>query len=146
MKKIFVFIPWAIVLLNVTGVALNYNQLPETIPSHFNLQGEVDGYGDKSTIFILLVLHLGITALLNWVGNHPEQHNYPIAITDENRAQQYKLSSLLVQRLNVIIGLLFTTITLSVMFPNFPTEIMLLELGLIFLELILHFRRIRKSK
>ena len=146
MKKIVVFIPWVIVLLNVTCVALNYNQLPETIPSHFNIQGEVDGYGNKSTIFILLLLHLGITALLNWVGNHPEQHNYPITITEENRALQYKLSSVLVQRLNVIIGLLFTTITLSVMFPNFPTEIMLLELGLIFLELILHFRRIRKSK
>ena len=146
MKKIVVFIPWVIVLINVTCVALNYNQLPETIPSHFNIQGEVDGYGDKSTIFILLLLHVGITALLNWVGNHPEQHNYPIAITDENRAQQYKLSSQLVQRLNVILGLLFTTISLSVMFNAFPTEIMFLELGLIFLELILHFIRIRKSK
>lgn len=146
MKKIIVFIPWGIVLINITVVALNYNHLPETIPSHFNIQGEVDGYGDKSTIFILLLLHVGITALLNWVGNHPEQHNYPIAITDENRAQQYKLSSLLVQRLNVILGLLFTTISLSVMFPAFPTEIMFLELGLIFLELILHFIRIRKSK
>ena len=122
-------------LINVTCVALNYNHLPQTIPSHFNIKGEVDGYGDKSTIFILIVLHIGITALLNWVGNHPEQHNYPIAITDENRAQQYKLSSQLVQRLNVIIGLLFTTISLSVMFPNFPTEIMFLELVLIFLDL-----------
>jgi len=146
MKKIIVFIPWAIVLINVTCVALNYNHLPQTIPSHFNIKGEVDGYGDKSTIFILIVLHIGITALLNWVGNHPEQHNYPIAITDENRAQQYKLSSQLVQRLNVIVGFIFITITLAVMFPAFPTEIVSLELGIIILELVLHFLRIRRSK
>jgi uncharacterized membrane protein len=138
MKKIFSFLPVVLFLGNVILVANIYPHLPDIIPSHFNIKGEVDGYGDKSTILIPLILQLGLSLLLMWVGNHPEKHNYTVAITDENRAEQYSLSSRLIRRLNFIIGLVFITITYSITTPTFPKFIVLMELALIFGVIVLH--------
>lgn len=40
-----------VLVLNVIICAYYYNQLPETIPIHFNFQGDVDGHGSKSSLF-----------------------------------------------------------------------------------------------
>lgn len=51
--RVFSFISLA-ALIGTWIVALTaYGSLPETIPSHFNLNGEIDGYSNKVTIFLL---------------------------------------------------------------------------------------------
>ena len=44
-----------------------YASLPETIPAHYNAKGEVDGWGDKSSVLLLygicLVMYIGLTVL-----------------------------------------------------------------------------------
>ena len=139
-------LPILFVLINCILIIVSYEGLPETIPSHFNIKGEVDGYGDKSTIFIPLVIQLVVSILLLWIGNHPEKHNYLVAITDENRAEQYRLSSRLIKKLNFIIGLVFITITYSIATPTFPNFIILLELALIFGVIVLHLYQPSKRK
>ena len=139
-------LPILFVLINCILIIVSYEGLPETIPSHFNIKGEVDGYGDKSTILIPLFLQLGLSLLLLWIGNHPEKHNYLVAITDENRAEQYSLSSRLIKKLNFIIGLVFITITYSIATPTFPNFIILLELALIFGVIVLHLYQSSKRK
>jgi uncharacterized membrane protein len=89
MKKIIGFLPILFLIANAILVTICYQDLPDIIPSHFNIKGEVDGYGDKSTIIIPLMIHIGITLLLSWIGNHPEKHNYSVTITEENKAAQY---------------------------------------------------------
>lgn len=146
MKKMIISLPILFVLINCILIIVSYEGLPETIPSHFNIKGEVDGYGDKSTIFIPLVIQLGVSILLLWIGNHPEKHNYLVAITDENRAEQYSLSSRLIKKLNFIIGLVFITITYSIATPTFPKFIVLMELSLIFGVIVLHLYQSSKRK
>ena len=45
-------------------VIFAFQQLPETIPIHFNAQGEADNWGSKNTIFIMpgiaIVLFVGL--------------------------------------------------------------------------------------
>jgi uncharacterized membrane protein len=146
MKKVIGFLPILFILVNCIFVVISYESLPETIPSHFNFKGEVDGYGNKSTILIPLVIQIGVSLLLFWIGNHPEKHNYMVAITDENRAEQYSLSSGLIRRLNVIIGLVFITITYSITTPTFPKFIVLMELTLIFGVITIHLYQSSKRK
>ncbi|PZX39302.1 putative membrane protein [Nonlabens dokdonensis] len=43
----------AIVLLPFIYLAYVWNQLPEKIPMHWNMQGEVDRYGDKAELLII---------------------------------------------------------------------------------------------
>jgi uncharacterized membrane protein len=146
MKKIIALLPFLFLIANAALVIISYQGLPDIIPSHFNMKGEVDGYGDKSTIIIPLMLHIGITLLLFWVGNHPEKHNYSITITEENKAAQYALSSRLTRNLNVIIGMIFTTISYSIAHPTFPKFFVLMELGLIFGVIVVHFYQSSNKK
>ncbi|MGB5981181.1 MAG: SdpI family protein [Nonlabens sp.] len=43
----------AIIAIPFIYLAVIYGNLPETIPLHWNIQGEVDGYGNKSTLWII---------------------------------------------------------------------------------------------
>jgi uncharacterized membrane protein len=49
---------WAIALVIVAaswvGSAVMYPLLPETVPTHWNFQGQVDGYGSRATATLLL--------------------------------------------------------------------------------------------
>jgi uncharacterized membrane protein len=55
----------ALVLLAITTVvtALMYSSLPETIPTHWNIRGEVDGYGGKWTLFLFPAIMAGMLVL-----------------------------------------------------------------------------------
>jgi uncharacterized membrane protein len=146
MKKIIALLPFLFLIANAALVIISYQGLPDIIPSHFNIKGEVDGYGDKSTIIIPLMIHIVITFLLSWVGNHPEKHNYSITITEENKSAQYALSSRLMRNLNIVIGSIFTTISYSIANPTFPKFFVMMELGLIFGVIVLHFYQSSNKK
>jgi uncharacterized membrane protein len=53
-------IEWLIVLSIIAApfgyLSSIYNELPQTIPTHFNLHGEADGFGDKSTLIFTTIL------------------------------------------------------------------------------------------
>ena len=146
MKKIIALLPFLFLIANAALVIISYQSLPDIIPSHFNFKGEVDAYGDKSTIIIPLMLHIGTTLLLFWVGNHPEKHNYSVTITEENKAAQYALSSRLTRNLNIIIGTIFTTISYSIAHPTFPKFFVPMELVLVFGVIILHYYQSSNKK
>lgn len=63
--------------LFISSIAL-YPSLPEQIPIHWNIQGEVDGYGSKfSGAFFLPFLTLGLYVLLVLLPKiDPRQENY----------------------------------------------------------------------
>jgi uncharacterized membrane protein len=58
---------WIVALALVVGVwvvtALIYPGLPAKIPTHWNLQGKVDGYGSKGTLFIMPATIVGMLIL-----------------------------------------------------------------------------------
>lgn len=61
---------------------LFYDKLPELIPTHFNLSGDVDGVMRKEiVVFGAPVLSLGITFMsLFMMGNDPKKENYSTKI------------------------------------------------------------------
>lgn len=53
------FAEWPVLLALVANVALiawTWPQLPERVPDHFTIQGQVDGYGDRFEALIMLPL------------------------------------------------------------------------------------------
>jgi len=87
-----------------------WNSLPDRIPSHYNLAGEVDAYGDKSTLLILVgvmtILWLGLTVL----SHYPHICNYPIEITRQNAERQYRLARQLIIFMKMVVTILFAGI------------------------------------
>jgi uncharacterized membrane protein len=64
-------------------------QLPETIPSHFNLKGEPDGFGGKGSILILPFVGLGIFIWTTFLSQLPDAFNYTNKVTEEQKQQLY---------------------------------------------------------
>ncbi len=60
MKKInsiLIYLAWILFIAFWIFTIYSYYIFPESIPIHFNLKGEVDRYGHKSTNFLLLAIN-----------------------------------------------------------------------------------------
>lgn len=84
---------------------LHYKNLPETIPVHFNVAGQADGFGDKTSIFFLPVLGTVLFIGMSILNLYPQIFNYPVKITEENAMKQYAMATRLIRvlKLSVII-------------------------------------------
>jgi len=71
MTRIYYAAAVILIVLAFSASALLYPRLPQTVPIHWNIHGEVDGYGDKSLgLFLmpfLMVLLLGLIRALPWL-------------------------------------------------------------------------------
>jgi uncharacterized membrane protein len=70
MKRRYFAICGALVLAALIATLIAYPHLPETIPTHWNGHGQVDGYGSRSSIFFwpgLMAVLLLVFAALPWL-------------------------------------------------------------------------------
>lgn len=91
-----------------------YSKLPDTIPVHYNIKGEVDRYGSKGTIWFLPTLGLVIFSGFGLLNRYPHVFNYAKPITEENALREYSLAVRLFRLLRVIILLFFVFINIQI--------------------------------
>ena len=112
-KKLY-FAGWFVVALNILAVLYFYFDLPDTIPTHFNLEGRVDGYGHKSTLLAIPMLSAGLYLALGLMATKmkPWHMNYPVRVTAENAPKLYPIARrmLIVINLCFVIAFLITTV------------------------------------
>jgi len=97
---ISVFGIWALPLIN-------YFDLPEIIPIHFNGAGKADRFGNKTHIFVLPIISTLLFIGLTILNKRPHVFNYPGQITKENAVHQYTYATRMMRFLKVVIVLLF---------------------------------------
>jgi hypothetical protein len=68
------------------------NVFPEKIPVHFNGAGEPDRMGGRSTLWLNVVIPLGLWLLLSYLQQRPSQFNYAVPIHEGNQQRQYQLA------------------------------------------------------
>lgn len=88
-------------------IFLQFQQLPETIPTHFNAEGIADGFGSKFSIWILPFIAFLIVVGFKILNNYPHQFNYLVKITEENAPRQYQLGTRIIRFTAFYILLLF---------------------------------------
>jgi uncharacterized membrane protein len=95
----------------VVFIIINYAELPESIPRHFDAAGNPDAYGSRPVIWVLpavmTMLYLTLTGIF---AINPEYLNFPIDLDSSNRAKQIRMAYSLIQWLKLII-LLFLSYT-----------------------------------
>jgi uncharacterized membrane protein len=90
-----------------------WNRLPDQVPAHFNLAGEVDRWGSKWELIILPIIG-GITLIImQFLEKHPEVHNYPSRLNESNAPQFYLLSRKMLNQVKNMCSLIFTAIILE---------------------------------
>ncbi len=63
-QKTSIIIMWILVLISILGTIYFYDNLPEIIPIHWNIDGEIDGYAPKQVGAFLLPIISLIVALI----------------------------------------------------------------------------------
>lgn len=92
---------WPVMLLlsfNIFAVLFLYQRLPEQIPTHWNIRGEIDGWGGKGHLLLFSALPLGLYLLMTIIPSiDPRRRNYG----------QFQKSYVMIK---IIMGLLFSAI------------------------------------
>ena len=132
--KAFELIGWLSIIAVWVLAITNYNNLPDTIPVHFNETGQADGFGGKVNILTLpliaTILFVGLTIL----NRFPHIFNYPTRITKENALMQYTNATRLIRYLKLTVVFIFGLIAFqTIQHANGKTD----GLGLWFLPLTL---------
>lgn len=115
--RLLMRIGWILVGLHFIVIAVFYFDLPNTIPTHFNLKGEADGFGSKTNLWALPILSLGTFYAL-WlltIRMKPWNYNYPTKVTEKNAPALYALSISMMVWINLGTALLFLTVSLHSM-------------------------------
>jgi uncharacterized membrane protein len=83
-------------LLGLLGAAYMlirfWPDLPMVIPKHFDFSGQVDGWGERSSLYFLLGVNLFLYIMMTVTRLFPHTFNYPLAITADNAPRQYQLA------------------------------------------------------
>ena len=86
---------------------VNFKNLPETIPIHYNIDGTPDGFGPKSTIWFETTLTTALFLFLMYVSKKP---NFPLLNIPQNIKKKPILTEFIVSILLLIIMLIFADI------------------------------------
>lgn len=93
---------------------IRWRDLPSTIPTHFNGSGEADGWGHRATLLLFPLISIAPYALITTISRFPHTFNYPIAVTEQNAQQLYKLTIQMLSWLKLELVLLFGAIGIMI--------------------------------
>lgn len=84
----------ALCLALLAGVTVwlwqGWADVPQQVPTHYNAAGEVDGWGGKGSIIMLLVLGWLMYLTLSATEYFPQAWNTGVQVTEENRERIYR--------------------------------------------------------
>jgi uncharacterized membrane protein len=144
----------SVLALMIIYIFIVYNDLPHTIPTHFNGEGEANGFGNKSMMWLLPGIGAILYIAFSILNRFPHIHNYNINITEENALKNYRFSSRILRFTLLFIMLLFVFIEYDIVsyvngqgniFGNwFVTVVIILSL-ILPIFLIIYKKKMNKS-
>ena len=87
---------------------VRWNAIPDQIPTHYNAAGEIDGWGGKGMVWLLVVISWGLYLGITFVGRFPELWNTGVKITKKNKEKVYRLIKYLIGTSKLILISVFT--------------------------------------
>lgn len=132
LRKVFNLISITIMSIVLIYTALNYQELNDIIPSHFNIRGEADAYSTKSNLLYHILVFILIVSLFLFVQKAPDKYNNLFKFKEKNKERLSKISSFCISVLMLITTILLSDITLKMQYidllPFIFSTIMLIAL------------------
>jgi hypothetical protein len=76
------------------------------IPVHYDLNGEVDGWGGRNSLWIMPLIVLGVYIGLSIVEKYPKAINYPCKVTEQNATYIHRMGVQLMRHIKLFSTLL----------------------------------------
>lgn len=129
-----------------------WSDIPKIIPTHFGFSGAPDAFGNKNSLFILVIIAASLHLLLAVLSKFPQYYNYPFSITEKNAEPLYKIGRQLMLLIDLEISFLFSILTWQNVQAALGTKdginggIVFLFIGAIVLTLIVEIFKMNKVK
>lgn len=92
---------------------INWQQLPDQLPAHYNGVGEIDRWGSKYEILfcpiVAVLMYLGIGLL----ERHPQVWNTGVEVTRKNQLRIYTIVKNMIVTMKLVMVFVFTFITVN---------------------------------
>ena len=112
---------------------LAWSTIPAQIPAHYNAAGEVNRWGSKSELIILPIISWLIYGMITLIERFPQAWNTGVRVTEENRAEVFRLLKNMIACVKMITLSIFSCLTvLSSLARNLPMWFLLAFLVLLF--------------
>lgn len=108
LDRLLLIINTSVIASNTVFCFVSFPDLPQIIPTHFDVNGVADKFGDKSSIWFLPAISLLLSVGLWSLSFYPHILNYLAEITQDNAPQQYALASKLLRVLSILVSFIFS--------------------------------------
>lgn len=102
----------AVVMLVLTGVF--YAQAPDTVPSHFNVMGQADGWSGKEVYWFMAIVFLLIMVVSATAAYNRKLVNLPIRLKEAVFYRQIGLIGRMCRIMTLGMGMIWLTVLLSI--------------------------------
>ncbi|MFA0815064.1 MAG: DUF1648 domain-containing protein [Anaerofustis sp.] len=128
-----------LLLVGIVAILIvNWSNIPDKIPGHYNAVGEVDRWGNKEELLILpiigWILYIGITVLEQF----PQIWNTGVKVTEQNATRIYRILKNMVGTIKLLMVFVFVFLTVNSAFAKalpdwfLPTFLVLIFGSMIF--------------
>ena len=124
---------------------LNWSSMPDKIPMHYNVAGEIDRWGNKTEIIFIPVMSWLLYGLITITEQFPKAWNTGIQVTEENAPRVYRVLKSMIKTTKLFMVIVFFRITIcSITAQNMSPWSLPIELVVIFGNLIFWLVRLFK--
>jgi len=113
-NRIKVLLTVAMWCATVGYLMYHWSQLTGPVPIHFDAAGQPDSYGDKSSIYILVLIGIAATVLVAWLSHKPQWANLPYKLAAEHKPLAYQELTTTLLIVNILITALLCFMTISI--------------------------------
>ena len=133
MKKFIPFLVWVVLLAPPVFLWTIWQKLPDRVPMHYNISGEVDRYGNKSELItvmgVMFLLNIGVYLLLSNIHRIDPRKKY----TNENMPVMKRFAFIIAFFLSVLsCFIIYTALHAG---SGFSSKFMVVITGLLFAAL-----------
>lgn len=99
-----------LILAQVCFLVLFWRSLPDPMPAHYNLAGQIGRWGSRLEMLVLPGISILMLILMEVVGRHPKWWNIPAEVTEKNRGPLEIMTGRFLAVMEVVITAVFAVL------------------------------------
>ena len=104
----------------VLFLVIVWKRIPETVAVHFNVRGEADSFGSKTSLLIEAGMMVLLFVLFAVIERFPSIWSFPVRVTPTNRQALITITTGMLGAVKILTVCLLIDAGLSSVFPGFP--------------------------
>lgn len=102
-----------ILLGTTTYTCIMWQQVPEQVPLHYDFSGNVNGYGGKGSMILLLGIAWIMFIVMTVLVKFPKIWNMPVKVTEENAERLYSITRGMLEAVKLIAVILMSVMVIT---------------------------------